>query len=110
MRFLKRLISRIGYPRSAEMIVMSVLTLLVLIVLVPGLLARREQVRKQQVADRIRQMGLGLNNYHDTFESFPASPAARDSQTGNSSPAARKNSRQSPRSNTDHSTELISPL
>lgn len=60
---------RISSPESA---VVAILILVLLVLVAPAVVYKREQARELQRHDRIKQIGLSLNNYHDTFQSFPA--------------------------------------
>ena len=78
MRILRRLLVQAVSSRPpAEYLVVPVLILLFLALLGPVLLSKREQARKQQKNVRFQQLGVSLNNYHDTFQSFPASPTTK---------------------------------
>ena len=78
MRILRRLLVQAVSSRPpAEFLVVPILILLVLALVGPALLSQREQARKQQKAARLEQLGVSLNNYHDTFQSFPASPMTK---------------------------------
>ncbi len=85
MRILRRLLVQVVNSRPpAEFIVVPILLLLVLALIGPALLSQREQARKRQKTARFQQLGVSLNNYHDTFQSFPASPTTKQQ------PPARK--------------------
>jgi type II secretory pathway pseudopilin PulG len=63
--------ARTGFSRIDLIAVVAVITLLVA-VLVPVLQHQREQARKQQCKNHLKQLGLALHNYHDTFiTTFP---------------------------------------
>ena len=80
---------------SPEYAVVAVLTLIVLILAAPTLLAKREQARLMMKENQMKQLGTSLHNYHDTFQRFPAGPSAAKK------PAARE---------PDPEPLLISPL
>ncbi len=92
MRILRRLLVQAVSSRPpAEYLVVPILILLVLALVGPALLSLREHARKQQKAARLEQLGVSLNNYHDTFQSFPASPTTKQQP-----PARRRESEPEP--------------
>ena len=84
---------RLVMPRSVEAIVVSLLVLLLLSVGIPSILVRREQARKLQMDERLKNVGLGLHAYHDTFRSFPLNPNSRQQVATQSKSAAPKSVR-----------------
>lgn len=112
MRFLIRQIARLiirgrFYPQSLEAIVASLLVLLVLSVIVPAILVRREQARQYELMERLKLVGLGMHAYHDTFRSFPVDPHKRlDVATSPPVSSANRKSRQP----SPPEPEAISPL
>lgn len=74
-----------------------ILILLVFLVLAgPAILQQREQARDSQRRANLQRLGLSLNTYHDTFQTFPA---------GSPPPSRPQPATQSP----DLPGELISP-
>jgi hypothetical protein len=57
---------------SPEYVVVAILALVLLLLVAPAVLYKREQARQMMKQDRLKQVGMSLNNYHDTFNSFPA--------------------------------------
>ncbi len=77
-------------PQSAEGIVVSLLILLLFSVGIPTILVRREQARKLQADERLKNVGLGLHSYHDTFRSFPVNPNSKQQVATRSKSSAAK--------------------
>lgn len=77
IRLVFQLLYRIRYPQTAELIVVPLLIILVLAILTPAILLQRDRVLRQQTQYRIQQVSLGLNTYHDTYQSYPVSPKKR---------------------------------
>lgn len=62
--------SRRGIGRT-EVVVVAVIVLLLAGIVLPLLYQARVTSRREQVADRLRGVGVHLHVYHDTFNSFP---------------------------------------
>lgn len=61
---------RRGLTRIELAVVLAVLAVLVALLL-PAIQRSRESARQQQCKSRLKQLGLALHNYHDTFNLFP---------------------------------------
>ncbi len=62
---------------SPEYVVVTILILVLLLLVAPAVLYKREQARQMLKQDRLKQVGMSLNNYHDTFNTFPAGSNAK---------------------------------
>jgi type II secretory pathway pseudopilin PulG len=69
---------------SPEYVVVAILVLVLLLLVAPAVLYKREQARQMLKQDRLKQVGMSLNNYHDTFNTFP------DGSTAKNQPATRQ--------------------
>lgn len=70
---------RIFSPESA---VVAILIVVLLVLIAPAVVSRREQARQFQRTDRIKQIGLSLNQYHDTYQRFPAGSNSKKPPAG----------------------------
>src|SRR4051794_19046086 len=73
--------SHLGLTRVDYLVVLIVIGLLLALML-PATRSVGEAARRMQCSNHLKQIGLGLQNYHDTFNSLPYGARARCVSTG----------------------------